>query len=397
MLRPLLKVAAMWLIAWKLLSWLVATSGLGWQIYFICDQYFKYPTKTDITIKIPEVEKKPTLMVHFIFRGPPWTNRDTPHLTLKSVDAQWPSADYVMCTLVTKSSTPWHGVIYSCTNDKMLTPNGRVMEFVLSMGFNFTANQFLSVMSIYVAVDHHIPLVMDSNPKLIVRRNDHSLSAIERYFEMEYDHTSVKKLPHPYSSCLDYITHFNVKNSRQCWQQCYKQDILNKFHVWPGSEFLVDEPTAAKYPDIEVFDEVSLNETMKYKFGNTCIRKCKQAEPCVEHFFAISEVESSPLAGKLRFKLLTSNRPFTYSEHKELITVVDFVVYVLGSFAFWLGLAPLSLMMSAMQVCHRKRSDYVRKREHARDMRRLAVFFDEAMETRLTAILDRMSKLEKRL
>lgn len=44
-----------------LISWCLSVAGLTWQMYFILEQYFRYPTATKIIFDVPEVLIAPSL------------------------------------------------------------------------------------------------------------------------------------------------------------------------------------------------------------------------------------------------------------------------------------------------------------------------------------------------
>lgn len=378
---------------WKLFSWLVATSGLVWQIYFICAQYFLYPTTAEITFKIPQTLQIPTMMVYF---NVPLDQRFSDNtITVKKVFDKWPPTAGCRIGNVAKSSSLRDGVRYSCITNETHDSEGQGVKSLNAIWFNLTFKAFAEADTIAVAVEHRIPLDVSAQSMLTVKSS--GANSTGSIFRIAYDFILVTRLEHPYSSCFDYLSHRNVRNSDECIVQCLRDEMLIKMRFWIGGRTFADEHMVGRYPDMQIVPSVySLNDTMLDMLTPTiehCQRRCIFGEPCVEEFFSIFELERVFVRwdgwDELVIELHTSNRPFTYSVHKKLITVVDLVVYVLGSFAFWLGVAPLSLMLSMPQSFNRTNKSFVTKQKHNRAIRHLAQT-QKAQHDHLVAIMQRI-------
>lgn len=331
----------------KLVAWSVASTGLVWQLYFICNQYFKYPITTEITIEIPGVIRPP--MVNVVFANEP--NRK--YRDLATASDMFPPPDRVKCKVgakmlsVSKHVSQWSGAAYSCDGGQVTVATkslGKVSVVSVSVENKTEFDQN----GAYVHFDRN--MAPQEDDMLVIALKATQEVGWNEYITFEYDYVSIRKLFPPYTSCFDYAV-MQIKNSKQCESKC-QRDAHFERGLW-HEFFFANQKTVATYPlmQIGINYKLSHNDTvrewMREQLPRECAAKCKLGAACFEEYFTAVELKRIRVnhGNSLNVRLMTSPRPMTFSVYRPAVTLVDFAVYALGTFSFWLGVAPLTLML----------------------------------------------------
>lgn len=329
----------------KLLAWLTALSGLIYQTYFICNEYFSYAFNTEIVITIPAKFELPTVIVKFTvdnkrFQKPLLRN------IVQAIPKNVTCTDHKERPFDVNRTVSVSSVAFSCGGHREIDTNSVAPLKLMSVRVKQFPNKSISRLG-YVNVDRQFvihPVESTLFTTQGFKRGAHTI---------RLDYISITMLHKPYTNCFDYATHFGAKDSRDCVDNCVSRLLLRK-NLWDNTH-LANEVIAMK-EELEIVTSRMKESHGRYKevFGN-CTNKCRNGDPCSMEFFATEVTRSETGGDDLSLMLKTSTHPYTYSTYTPALSLTDFVVYVLSTFSFWLGIAPLTLMFKVGARVYRKR------------------------------------------
>ena len=173
--------------------------------------------------------------------------------------------------------------------------------------------------------------------------------------KVNYDSVKTHRLPSPYQTkCVDYSSRRSVDN---CWSQesCFDQCVENLLIKKSGQLYKekLHDPNAIS----SSFRNMSYATYETDTFRKVC-QEIVSGPDCdtMEYFRYIANTDTKFKNFKNFVTLVVapSYVPLINIVHQESITLVDFLIYVLGTLSFWLCLSPFNNMIAIYELSNKK-------------------------------------------
>lgn len=351
---------------YRLICWTVASAGLIWQVYYISTQYFAYDTVTVVTIARPAKLTPPVLQICVKRSTLISSNEST--MTIHEIFQQTPTTDEIV-QKVTVHSTNHYAMenspagkerfkfgkhlkkYFVCYSTEMM----RNVSFKSHLLFNgligakfyrLHINASYFEQSEYLYINTH-PLntrfygKCDSYTEHAREIHDLTGKGNKNYVTLSYSYFQSIRLPYPYSTnCIDY-SRLGYESSSHCFEDCLFKRSAKVLKKIPFS-VLVDKATDMQLISEEDNFNATLFNILK-QLETECGKSCSQKTCITEEY--IPRVLTASHEEHMIFELYASSEPYIISQYKPLLSIIDFVTYLLSCFSFWLGISPLGLLL----------------------------------------------------
>lgn len=332
-----------------LFLWLLATSGLVWQLHFIFRNYFEYPTITEVTLTlIPKESNMPSLTLacrlnvsqvkittlkRFSDRFP--APGALQHSDYAAVKKQIRARGFVFYNIFVKNT--------SITSANVAKDNMLYVRYPLSGKYRECKKMLFVITNGNHDEENLVTLPMDG----------------ENVYYVSYVYKKSKMLSHPYSNCVE---RDNRESSSSCEVRCQTELWANLHNLAPIGLRLDVESLSGR--DNVTFVDITTGQYKQKRrhIKQVCRDRCFNGTNCVEEFYSSHIVMA--LSNKEPWLKITVKQPrqaATICDHKPAILIIDFAVYVSSAISFWLGLTPLSLMLDVGNYFSGRRSKVERK------------------------------------
>lgn len=352
---------------WNFVSWTVSTVGLGWQLYFIFNQYFAYPTSTNVNIDIPEIAVVPNVSIYHGSSGEHKAAMER-NETLESVCKLSPHLGQTKYAFEIQGKTRYATnklISYALVQYDFLYRHQHDLLSDTMVVFYSNATQLPANGTYYI--EAHTKFSAASTAAV-----DAKFSALITYYVITYELFSSQLLEPPYrTQCYDYDT-IGYVSARDCFEDCRKSLAVEKFNQFYFDTFVECEPRM-KYNNATSSNCYRVDNNMcepaqlasaRANIESRCRRHCFLGRPCYKDITVTTIIAKGHSPDTAQFKyffyLDTPKRPFTATVHEPAITLTDFIVYVLSSFSFWLGVAPLTMMSNFRKIVRKHKRRQVR-------------------------------------
>lgn len=159
------------------------------------------------------------------------------------------------------------------------------------------------------------------------------------------------RLPPPYrTNCLHYET-ANFRSQKHCWNECVLKKSLDGLDMIPcAANFKLNSQTLEKYSNLNIDYKMHytpkrthLDSTKKIMLG--CEELCSRLN-CFEQVFVTKVVGRSAMV-KLAFDLYLPDSPDVITNYIAKIELIEYAIFVLSCFGFWLGFSPLMVLLDS--------------------------------------------------
>lgn len=379
--------------------------GCGWQLWFISAQYFRYPMVTRVEIIDAPNTPRASLSLEF-------DSYDFNEYLASKIDMNAPSttqADLFDHLIPLASITfPTVDGQFGYNVTKLLGRRLQVtVDFEQNSSYSSTRDVRIAIDPDALAKQFFMPIVAHKFDSLIyddrfeggdyletmvtleqdVILDDKGNTTVYRVplIKVEYDQYNINYLKHPYeTSCVDYAT-INYKSRLQCLNQCQLEYVIKVFNYSGHATLYFDDQRhamrlprltqlkrRADFPPPDQFQKLRNQFDAIYEY---CQSKCSRQDCRQEKFVIVRTLHQ--LHNFLTIIYRKSHRPVLVTNYEGQFTTVDYVVYVLSTVSFWLGISPLPLLESAIEKASNKLSNarpgshanYVRVMRHVRSTR----------------------------
>lgn len=380
-------------------SWFLSLTGLVWQVYYISNTYFDYETVTKVLIIRPKILRPPAVAVCFkryyirditskLFSGLSeeqamiYVRRM--NYTAKQIFDNVPSSEEFPGTLEMHSSTNY-GIDYYQQNlsqiqiRRFMKQNFICYAIRLANDIQFDAklltNSFSEPKFYTLSLDFHKHFVSDyiffftkphersfygksdtfAELSLDVQTNAKEFVG-KGYITLSYHYYRSIKLPYPYKTeCIHYST-LGFESNLHCHESCLVNRTIEKLGKIPFT-CLIDEPIDK--PLITTVDNANATFMAQLKkIEMYCDFKCRRVD-CIKNEY-VPIVLSSSNSSVVMIELYASNSPDVITTFTPLMSVIDFITYVLSCVSFWLGFSPLGSMYTIKEKNRSKRNSRAR-------------------------------------
>ena len=386
--------------AYKFVCLLICFGGCSWQLQLICNQYFKYDVITQISILTPDTLEPPSLTTCFPLESVlPKTNNDfigsynsndnlnepicvynnkTPSINeitdMVKIGVTWEElpnkTSYEQPYDRMKISKSFHNPRVCYTFDVNETFPGNWSNSITGEEFykiDFMAN-FNTTQLPYTVYIHSIDRTIGSHDTpfiqnlLVLAKSPFSSppppgalgqrgtigGKVEDYTKLTYDKYRSELLTPPYvSDCEHYDqTHGHCNSKLRCIEMCVIDGFIEKLGKLPNLSLIGN--VTSELALIGEFDPSndSLQSTIDH-IQWTCAAKY-QKQDCVQDKYHLYHGQKSVFtviqSDAIKIALAPSPKPEIHSIYKPSLLLIDFVVYILSTVGFWLGVAPLSIL-----------------------------------------------------
>ena len=360
--------------------------GCIWQLWSVCEQFLNYSTTTVVTFEISPNITPPgvavcvinvkTAFLNYTYRN---YRKKTPK-PIGDYDKHTPSIEEVYSWMDVfnpnsarskeKIYTEWFLEKKNLRSDQLLN-NSLVMmaikqvsdlnvcyTFKYKDGISFDMSEKKDTMTINL---QFYAKKIISDPRLYLRlyllntimssisNDDESIDIkspeIEGNYKhiLSYDSVKTHRLPSPYQTqCIDYgsrkLTSDNCWSRKSCIDQCIENELIQKY----GQLY------HKKLHDSSAISSSDLNRTFAldttyYTFKYMCLEKMSSPDcDTLEYFRYITNTKEKLSHNETQLVVAPSYVPLINIVHQESITLVDFLIYVLGTLSFWLCLSPFN-------------------------------------------------------
>lgn len=376
-------------LALKSFAWLVATTGLVWQLHFIIAQYLQYPINTEITFDMPEVVRHPSIYLTARAvedQARVWYENGHKNLTIAQFYNLMPSIRvldeaYARMSVILKHQRStskslsqdildYESSIINSRSQEVVNEQRVVYRWEPRERFSTrtTSRQPLHNLnlntSIFDGLKYDFYVSLDIPPRYDLSEVSRRLLDVT-YMCFTYEHSMVKRLGYPYTNCFDYATNTGYIDELDCFKYCNAKALFSALKVafrWCA----LDEKIVAQYGHLPLRDNYNRkNQTeidIAQRVEDDCKQQCRRGQSCQsEHFYVdMSSFRMYRLSrddGRLQVKVLPPSRPDLVSTYTPKISLIDFFVYVLSSINFWLCVSPLPFMLEAAELFSRSAMD----------------------------------------
>lgn len=348
---------------WILICYVLNFIGCAAQLYYISEQYFKYGTVTELSIKRQDRLRPPQLIICLQAKDFIHDYKDVPSLFQLSPNASrlinlnessirdgngWLTDERKFYSFkvakVFKSGSLCYSihVNHSLVFSARQITNGRKYPSIyhLTLNYNFrTAKDFL----IYT---HH-PLMSwygDSDSFAIHNRILNKSQNIIDYNQVGLSYSTFKlvRLPAPYqTNCIDYVT-IGYESYANCFEYCIGVLCAKMFGKNPYYLYSTEISTLPFLRNRDMKRNKTILIAMR-DIEKECRIKCAYTDCDFEQIVPkkmVSTNSTFPI-----FELLAPNEPYVISEYKPQVQLVDFVTASLSCLGFWLAWSPLDFLL----------------------------------------------------
>ena len=150
---------------------------------------------------------------------------------------------------------------------------------------------------------------------------------------------AMQLLKPPYKTyCHDY-TESHFQSRQHCFTSCLLNYSTTRLGEVPPSDYFKNASSDYRFYQIKSTTQDLI------KVSNDCrYRSCSRVDCHTELF--VPHVVSTFAFDQLQIALLCPLNPDISSTYKPQLTFVDYLTYILSSFGFWTGIAPLTFFLS---------------------------------------------------
>lgn len=375
----------------KLAYLLVAMLGCGVQLYFVCEQYFRYSVVTDLVVSRNEKLTLPGMAICFNassfekkdFSGPvgPLEGKSINELMSATRDPFDPL--FITNMTLTEKGIFFANNITSPANPIKIWKFMRKEDYCFAVetkwdGFYFSRDHLVSSQVIpqifairfktfWFETIASIKYFFYSRMRKFCGPSESSTTLIRttigRYNGSigGHEYAGVLKSPTrsnvafarynstlleaPYESkCRKYeffYAYFGGPFSSQgdCFHTCYLAEVKDKYHLRP-SILSVENSTDSFVTNNMASNNRSLRNNLRWLF-NKCYLICER-QNCIREDFIVRKVSDANYkdSGHMTVSLLVPVDPDMAVTAKPMMEMIEFVTYVLSCISFWFGFAP---------------------------------------------------------
>lgn len=348
----------------KIVAWLVSFAGLVWQLHLISDQYFRYPFVTEIIFEIPKILKSPTAFLKVEIPSQFW-HRLNETITANEIFHHFPSAEEIHFPMYMHANTKVPKFIYNFVLIYKFSPF--IQEIKHNIRKHFLNYVHVRRAAVNFTENEKTLLMVGDERSDGMEQSDYKLELDNEVLQFTIDYSLIQKLDPPYTKCFDYEKYSNSINSKRCLGKCRAERLVKETGMFPPEGMF--EGNLSDNITVLIRGVWWKNETIrqiKRIVDYECHLKCERGDPCKEEFYNLNQFSSGnynyhPFAGVTEIRLFSSERPHITSTYKPLISLIDFIVYILSTLSFWLGMAPLTLILRLSKL-DKKSNTFSRKR-----------------------------------
>lgn len=324
-----------------LAAWFLSIAGLSWQMYFILAQYYRYPIATEIMFDVPQSLVVPSLYFIVDYNVTPykkfWVDYSK---TPTKVFEFFPKEDEIFLQQPRKSGAiskhVWHRkMCYRVDPKTAQLHDNKKRNFLYSVVFNLSRDLWP------FATEYHLAIASNTTEFNELNLFDVGTATEFPERQLTYEFLEVKKLPYPYTDCVDYASICGAISVQHCVKRCETNYYLNSDEMPPIR--LIHSATYKAFS----------NNTVQRKHGNStavhelCKQKFPTGPPCEQEYYFVAESLDRTFSKLpwLSLKVFSSTRPETRCVFTPVFNLVDLIVYVVSAVSFWLGVTPLTLML----------------------------------------------------
>ena len=366
----------------RLVAAIFCAIGFYWQLHLICEQYFEYGV-TSLILTGDNVQIVPPSLAIYIDRDSSLLENHS--YTLNEINSVTPSINQIVPEMLlinyTAKSMGKPGVISGLRSDEHQKVIDELLErhkfvaiirTVLNILYTFTYRSDLVrirtavtpwtfIVAKFLNTKHSIKLF---STKSGVYGRGQQMARIKLLNQTDlvhvyYDYSAFQLLPAPYKTkCVDYQNLLGCQSREKCIEICISNSELNQFETLASDiHYEMTNLTNIGNSSMGQYRFFGLNEESNYKsrfnkmlrsIAHTCHRKYVETE-CIDQSYhnlqvsAIAEKGQPSSSYQLRTMPSSSAARFI-TIALPVVSLTDFVVYIMSVVSFWLTVSPYDLM-----------------------------------------------------
>ena len=319
-----------------------------YQLYIVCVQYLQYDVSTTTTLTYPTNDTPPSITVCTTSHWPllrPFRDKLTPSLIGKLTNQSF--HDRIGC-LKEGQYLIMSDKMENFTASKLIKRYHVCYEYAFnsSVKFNFArSSRLLYIKLSSVTFDKLLFVhIHGSNTDISGNFNNLEFPSIiinkSRDYSFTYDHYDLHCQPYPYvTDCYDY-NQIKCGTQSRCIEECINANLLKNYnHLNDQFVFRQLDNTSLYFNQYQVYRDRH-ERARKVCFPRFRWRPCHQQ---LYTHYSIPRIE--PIGhGGIRYG--PGYAPSTMVVYKPTMVLTDFVIYVLSTVGFWLGVAPPTILFN---------------------------------------------------